>query len=132
MVLMTPVSLKLLLLRPSVHTMCHSTLSLHPSCNWGGDLFFRVPPTWQSAHRYCFKTNTRPIRFTDACVLRAASPPFLSEHPSPPFLCSLFSPVLFSPIMTACAIIITRLTELNRVQASYCTLKKFNPSINCV
>lgn len=37
---MTPVSLKLLSPRPSVHNVCHTTLSLHPCCNGGGDLFF--------------------------------------------------------------------------------------------
>lgn len=50
MALMTPVSLKLLSPRPSVHNVCHTTLSLHPCCNGGGDLFFfflRALLTWK-------------------------------------------------------------------------------------
>lgn len=136
---MTPVSLKLLLPGPSVHSVCHTTLSLHPCCN-GGDLFLRVLLTWKVSaclaerHSRCLKTNTlshAAVRF-GIPLSPSAAPLFLNPFP-PFFFFLLISVHVFPPlIMTACAIIIMRLTKLNRAQASYCAVRKFNPSINWV
>lgn len=107
MALMTPVSLKLLLPRPSVHNVCHTTLSLHPSCN-GGDLFLRALLTWKlrsclpglaERHGDYLKQilwTAQPIHFSGACVARRLNLP----NPSPPFLSSFLC--MFSTLDNDC------------------------------
>lgn len=47
MALMTPVSLKLLLLRPGVHNVRHTALCLHRSRNGRPFFFLRALLTWK-------------------------------------------------------------------------------------
>lgn len=98
----------------------------------GEDLFF-FQGTTDLAKRHCERLK-QILGQSVSEVLVCCKPPPLppsSRIPLLPFF-ARFLLMFFSPIMTACAIIIMRLTELNRAQASYCAVKKFNPSINCV
>lgn len=122
---MTPVSPQFPSPRPGVHSVCHTTLSLHASCNAGP--FLKGTADLDTQELACLLgSEPRLATASKTNSLGRTANPFLPGPPQSlplPSLCSFKFLRLPAPI--------TKLTRLSRTQAGYCArVRKFKTSLN--